>query len=111
MTSSCHKHHVFKSALVNDCENMRVSVLFRGNFLPFFVRLRIKSHQRMDSDSDTEFSYPDLQQPVRIQPYIFELLPLSQVSDAGGPSSSASQVGEEEEDDNINSNRIGHTEW
>ena len=50
--------------------------------------------------------------PETIQPYMLEPFPRSQMSQTGGPSS-ASQVSidEEKEDDDINTNRIGHTQW
>ena len=61
----------------------------------------------MDSDSETEFSYPDLQAQATIQPYMFEPLPQSQRS-GGRPTSSTDQ---DSEDEDINIDRIGHTDW
>ena len=58
-----------------------------------------------DSDSETEFQYPDIQQANVIQPFMFEP---EGAAGADGPNSSSS---EEEEDDDINIERIGNTDW
>ncbi len=59
----------------------------------------------MDSDSETEFQYPDIQQANVKQPFMFE--PEGAVGAVGLISSSS----EEEEDDDINIERIGNTDW
>ena len=63
--------------------------------------------QEMDSDSETEFLYPSLSEPATVQPYMFERLPQSQRS-GGRPSGSSDQ---ESEDEDINAELIGLTDW
>ena len=60
----------------------------------------------MDSDSETEFEYPDIQPANVIQPFMFEPPAPEGAVAADGPNSSS-----EEEDDDINVERIGNTDW
>ena len=57
----------------------------------------------MNTDSVSEFSYPDLSDHIVIQPYMFEPLQHSQQSDASSGS------GEESEEVDIKCS--GNTEW
>ena len=63
----------------------------------------------MDSDSEMEFSYPDLPEQATIQPYMFE--PLLQSQRSHSRPSSRPKSDEESEDEDINIERIGHTDW
>lgn len=60
----------------------------------------------MDSDSETEFEYPDIQQADIIQPFMFEPPAPGGAVAADRPNSSS-----EEEDDDINIERIGNADW
>ena len=57
----------------------------------------------MDSDSESEFFYPDIEAAGNIQPFMFEPQPGTVASAASSRSS--------EEDDDINTERIGNTDW
>ena len=57
----------------------------------------------MDSDSESEFSYPDIEAAGNIQPFMFEPQP--------GTVASAASSSSSEEDDDINTERIGNTDW
>ena len=57
----------------------------------------------MDSDSESEFGYPDIAVNSEIQPFIFEPMP--------GSSGRAASSSSSEEEDDINIERIGNTDW
>ena len=57
----------------------------------------------MDSDSESEFVYPDISINSDIQPFMFEPMP-------GATGRTASSNSSEDEDD-INIERIGNTDW
>ena len=57
----------------------------------------------MDSDSESEFFYPDISINSDIQPFMFEPMP-------GAAGRAASSSSSEEEDD-INVERTGNADW
>ena len=62
--------------------------------------------ESMDSDSETEFEYPDIQPANVIQPFMFEPPAPEGAVAVDRPNSSS-----EEDEDDINIERIGNTDW